>query len=709
MKRLLIANRGEIARRVIRSAHRMGIETVAVYSDADSSALHVAEATTAFALGGNASADSYLRIDRLLEAARATGADAVHPGYGFLSENAGFAQSVLDAGLTWVGPPPAAIRALGNKASAKQLAQRLGVACLPGYQGEDQTDARFATEARRIGYPVMVKASAGGGGRGMRLVGSAEHLSAALQGARSEASSSFGSAELLIERALLDPRHVEVQVFADAHGHCIHLGERDCSVQRRHQKIIEESPSPAVDSALREAMGQCAVKLALAAGYVGAGTVEFLLEASPHPNPLPDGEGVRNNLSLPDGEGVRNNLPFPEGEGVRNNLPLPDREGVKNNLPLPLAGEGRGEGICEFFLMEMNTRLQVEHPVTELLTGLDLVEWQLRIARGEPLPLTQEQVRWQGHAIEVRLCAEDENFAPHSGLVRQFHAPEGVRFDHALRQGMAVPPYYDSMLGKIISHGLDRAQAIARLRAALAQTLVLGLPTNRGFLDACLAHPQFVAGEARIPFLANQAGALREQLQQQERRLLLPCVVALLYMDAPATGTGLPCPFARPAKVRWRDQLLALSVLELGPGLLRVESEGRRHDVLWTRQDAGLLRVTLDGLRHQVAAVRLDDQRWHLQCDGVELWLEDASFEPAIQAGGSRATDELRAPFNGKLIALPASAGLSLRRGEPLAVIESMKLEHALCAPRDLTVKTLSVQAGQQVATAQLLMTFEPA
>ncbi len=661
MKRLLIANRGEIARRVIRSAHRMGIETVAVYSDADSSALHVAEATTAFALGGNVSADSYLRIDRLLEAARATGADAVHPGYGFLSENAGFAQSVLDAGLTWVGPPPAAIRALGNKASAKQLAQRLGVACLPGYQGEDQTDARFAAEARRIGYPVMVKASAGGGGRGMRLVGSAEHLSAALQGARSEASSSFGSAELLIERALLDPRHVEVQVFADAHGHCIHLGERDCSVQRRHQKIIEESPSPAVDSALREAMGQCAVKLALAAGYVGAGTVEFLLEASPHP------------------------------------------------YPLPLAGEGRGEGICEFFLMEMNTRLQVEHPVTELLTGLDLVEWQLRIARGEPLPLTQEQVRWQGHAIEVRLCAEDENFAPHSGLVRQFHAPDGVRFDHALRQGMAVPPYYDSMLGKIIAHGQDRAQAIARLRAALAQTLVLGLPTNRGFLDACLAHPQFVAGEARIPFLANQAGALREQLQQRERRLLLPCVVALLYMNAPATGAGLPCPFARPAKVRWRDQLLALSVLELGPGLLRVESEGRRHDVLWTRQDAGLLRVTLDGLRHQVAAVRLDDQRWHLQCDGVELWLEDASFEPAIQAGGSRATDELRAPFNGKLIALPASAGLSLRRGEPLAVIESMKLEHALCAPRDLTVKTLSVQAGQQVATAQLLMTFEPA
>ncbi|MDP2022898.1 MAG: biotin carboxylase N-terminal domain-containing protein, partial [Hydrogenophaga sp.] len=354
MKKLLIANRGEIARRVIRTAHAMGIATVAVYSDADRFALHVREAGSSFALGGLASADSYLRVDKLLEAARATGADAVHPGYGFLSENADFAQAVIDAGLTWVGPPPAAIRALGSKSAAKALAGQQGVPCLPGYFGADQRDASFIAEAQRIGFPLMVKAVAGGGGRGMRLVHSADQLPAALQSARSEALTGFGNGDLLIERALLAPRHVEVQVFADAHGHCIHLGERDCSVQRRHQKIIEEAPSPAVSPALRTELGRCAVALAQAAGYVGAGTVEFLLEEgrgeSPHPNPLPEGEGAGH-----------------------------------------------------FYLMEMNTRLQVEHPVTEMITGLDLVEWQLRVARGEALPLTQDQVCFSGHAIEVRL------------------------------------------------------------------------------------------------------------------------------------------------------------------------------------------------------------------------------------------------------------------------------------------------------------------
>jgi geranyl-CoA carboxylase alpha subunit len=325
-----------------------------VYSDADASALHVREATLSFALCGNASADSYLRIDKLIAAAQATGADAIHPGCGFLSENADFAQAVLDAGLAWIGPPPSAIRALGSKSSAKTIAEARGVPCLPGYHGADQSDERFAREAQRIGFPVMVKAAGGGGGRGMRLVSDAAQLSAAVQSARSEAQSSFGSGELLLERALVASRHVEIQVFADAHGHCIHLGERDCSVQRRHQKLIEETPSPAVGGALRERMGQCAVALAQAAGYVGAGTVEFLVQGN------------------------------------------------------------------EFFLMEMNTRLQVEHPVTEAVTGLDLVEWQLRVAQGEPLPLTQDQVTFSGHAIEVRLCAEDENFTPHTGTVAHF-------------------------------------------------------------------------------------------------------------------------------------------------------------------------------------------------------------------------------------------------------------------------------------------------
>ena len=407
MKKILIANRGEIARRVIATAHRMGLQTVAVYSDADAAALHVREATTAYALGGNASSDSYLRVDKLLAAAKATGADAVHPGYGFLSEDAGFAQAVLDAGLTWIGPPPAAIRAPGSKAAAKALAAAQGVPCLPGYAGDDQREARFVAEAAKIGYPVMVKAVAGGGGRGMRLVTEAAQLPAALKSASSEALAGFGNGDLLIERAVLHPRHVEVQVFADAHGHAIHLGERDCSVQRRHQKIIEEAPSPAVSPELRARMGQCAVALAQGAGYVGAGTVEFLVEGD------------------------------------------------------------------QFFLMEMNTRLQVEHPVTEAITGLDLVEWQLRVARGEPLPLTQEQVALHGHAIEVRLCAEDENYVPHAGRIRHFNAPPAaaferapLRFDHAIEAGGEVTPHYDAMLGKLIVHAPTRTEAINALIGA---------------------------------------------------------------------------------------------------------------------------------------------------------------------------------------------------------------------------------------------------
>jgi len=626
MKRLLIANRGEIARRVIRTAHRMGMETVAVYSEADAKALHVREATQAFALGGNASADSYLRVDKLLAAAKAAGADAVHPGYGFLSENADFAQAVIDAGLTWVGPPPQAIRALGSKSSAKQLAQARGVPCLPGYQGEDQSDERFAIEAGRIGFPVMVKAAAGGGGRGMRLVTDASQLMAAVQSARSEALSAFGSGELLLERALLNPRHVEVQVFADAHGHCIHLGERDCSVQRRHQKIIEETPSPAVDVALRERMGRCAVELAQAAGYVGAGTVEFLLDASPHPGPLPGGEG---------------------------------------EIP--------------FYLMEMNTRLQVEHPVTEMVTGLDLVEWQLRVARGEPLPLTQDRVRFSGHAIEVRLCAEDEHFTPHSGKVLHFLPPppgEGgggssLRFDHALFENLEVPPYYDSMLGKLIVHAPTRGEAIAQLAGALDRLEVLGLPTNRHLLSACLRHPQFQSGEALIPFLDEQGDALRDQLHKAEEALALDCGLSLLY---PPEDAPLACPFPRPVRLRHRGRILGGS------------SRGAERPVI---------------------GVQLNANTWHVQSGGIDLLIEDASFEPAAGGAAASSANELRAPFNGKVIAIKAQPGSTVVRGDTLLVLESMKLEHALGASRDGVVKAVHVEAGQQAATSQVLVTFE--
>ncbi|EHL24523.1 carbamoyl-phosphate synthase L chain, ATP-binding protein [Acidovorax sp. NO-1] len=638
MKKILIANRSEIARRIIHTAHRMGIATVAVYSDPDANALHVREATQAVALGGAASADTYLRTDKLLAAARATGADAVHPGYGFLSENADFAQAVVDAGLTWIGPPPAAIRALGSKAGAKALAAAHGVPCLKGYAGDDQSDERFAQEAARIGYPAMVKAVAGGGGRGMRLVTDAAQLPAALAGARSEALAGFGCGDLLIERALLQPRHVEVQIFADAHGACIHLGERDCSVQRRHQKIIEESPSPAVDAALRERMGACAVALAQAAGYVGAGTVEFLLNGS------------------------------------------------------------------DFYLMEMNTRLQVEHPVTEALTGLDLVEWQIRVARGEPLPLTQDQVHLQGHAIEVRLCPEDAHFRPHTGRVLQFSAPPAaaferaapgaLRFDHALEEGAEVTPHYDAMLGKLIVHAPTRAEAIAALVLALHNTRVLGLPTNRAFLAACLQHPVFASGQALVPFLAEYAAGLQELLLNEELSALVPPALEAIFASNPASD--LPCFMARSLRLRHQGEVHAVAVRELGGGRLQVEQ-------------AGAEPVTLQLPQRGVYSVAVGPRRWHWQTGGVDGWMEDASWEPAARSGAAGGATELRAPFNGKVVALPVAAGQALAAGDTVVVIESMKLEHSLASPAAATVAELLVAPGQQVSPGQVLARFAPA
>ena len=679
LQKLLIANRGEISRRIIRTAHAMGIDTVAVYSDADRDALHVREATTAVALGGLSAADSYLRADLLLAAARATGADALHPGYGFLSENAAFAQAVVDAGLVWVGPPPAAIRALGSKSGAKALALAHGVPCLPGYAGADQSPEVFEAEAARLGFPLMVKAVAGGGGRGMRLVTDMAQLRPALHSARSEALAGFGNGDLLIERALLRPRHVEVQVFADAHGHCIHLGERDCSVQRRHQKIIEEAPSPAVSPALRAELGRCAVALAQAAGYVGAGTVEFLLE---------DGWARASTGS------ARTEVGSARAE----------------------VGSARNS----FFLMEMNTRLQVEHPVTEMLTGLDLVEWQLRIARGEPLPLTQDQVRWQGHAIEVRLCAEDDDHTPHTGQVRHFSAPAaapGLRFDHALETGSTVTPFYDAMLGKLIAHAPTRAEAIDRLGHALARTQVLGLPTNRGFLASCLQHPVFRAGGALIPFLADHGPAVRAALQPTPAALVVAALAALYANAAPAAA--LPSPYAR--SLRWRvgAATLAFSVQETGGGAVRVDVDDRTHVAQVQAGDAGERRITLDGVSWQARAVLLgpvaDVPRWHVQVSGgslpagqasQDLWLDDLSLAPRDGAGGATAGRELRAPFNGKLLALHAQVGDTVARGAPLLVIESMKLEHTLAAPRDGTVESLHAAVGQQVTPGQLLATF---
>ena len=649
--RLLIANRGEIARRVIRTARLMGIQTVAVYSDSDRDTLHVQEADTAVALGGTLSADSYLRIDKLLAAAQATGADAVHPGYGFLSENAEFAQAVIDAGLTWVGPPPAAIRALGSKSAAKALAMTHGVPCLPGYFGADQRDATFTAHAQQLGLPLMVKAVAGGGGRGMRLVTDMAQLLSALHSARSEALAGFGNADLLMERALLRPRHIEVQIMADQHGHCIHLGERDCSVQRRHQKIIEESPSPAVNPALREQLGQAAIALAQSAGYVGAGTVEFLLDEAQDKHP--------------------------------------------------------------FYLMEMNTRLQVEHPVTELLTGLDLVEWQLRIARGEPLPLAQADVRLQGHAIEVRLCAEDAHFSPQTGTVQAFTAPKGLRFDHALHVGAVVTPHYDSMLGKLIAHAPTRHDAIDRLCAGLNQTTVLGLPTNRAFLAACLQHPVFRAGEALIPFLAEQADTVRERLQTTGDAGSVAVLAVLYAHQAPAAA--LPSPFMRPVRMGLGlgDEILSLSLQELGRGQVRIETGDATHEARIQRSGEAL-HITLNGRLWQAHAVTCAGavQRWHVQLQGpecVELWLTDQSHSAPSTGASAQAAQSLRAPFNGKLIALHVQEGQQVQQGDAVLVIESMKLEHILCAPRDALVHSISASVGQQVGPGQVLVQWKDA
>ena len=658
VSRLLIANRGEIARRVIRTAQRMGIATVAVYSDADQGALHVQEADTAVALGGTLSSVSYLRIDKLLQAARDTGADAVHPGYGFLSENAEFAQAVIDAGLTWVGPPPEAIRALGSKSAAKALAHQHGVPCLPGYFGADQSDATFMAQAQLLGLPLMVKAVAGGGGRGMRLVTDMAQLLPALQSARSEALAGFGNGDLLMERALLRPRHIEVQVMADMHGHCIHLGERDCSVQRRHQKIIEESPSPAVSPALREQLGQAAIALAQSAGYVGAGTVEFLLDEAQSDKP--------------------------------------------------------------FYLMEMNTRLQVEHPVTEMLTGLDLVEWQLRITRGEALPLAQADIQLQGHAIEVRLCAEDEHFTPQTGTVVAFVEPAGLRFDHALHAGAVVSPHYDSMLGKLIAHTPTRLEAIERLSAGLQNTTLLGLPTNRAFLAACLQHPVFRAGEALIPFLAEQADTVRERLQASADAQTVAALAVLYAQQPPAQH--MASPFARPVRLGFAGQANAwhAAVHELGQGQVRVYQGDDTHTAQIqhapTTDPSGAahhaLRITLNGVHWQVQAAHTGGTpaQWHVQVQGphhAELWLSDQSHSTPASGPNAQTATLLRAPFNGKLIALHVREGDCVKQGDALLVIESMKLEHTLTATRDAVVHSVPVSAGQQVGPGQVLVQWQ--
>ncbi len=634
---ILIANRGEIACRVIRTTRAMGYRTVAVVTEPDAGAPHALAADLAVPIGD---ARAYLDGAAIIDAARRAGAQAVHPGYGFLSENADFARACAAAGLVLIGPPPDAMALMGDKGAAKAAMVAAGVPCLPGYQGADQSDAVLLAEGARIGFPLMVKASAGGGGKGMRLVADADALPEALARARSEAGKAFGDETLILERALLCPRHVEIQVFADSYGNAIHLGERDCSVQRRHQKVVEEAPSPAVDDALRARMGQAAVDAARACGYVGAGTVEFLLEGG------------------------------------------------------------------DFFFLEMNTRLQVEHPVTEAVAGMDLVEWQIRVARGEALPLRQEQVALSGHAIEVRLYAEDpaQDFLPQAGRVLRWRAPPGLRVDHALASGQAVSPDYDPMLAKIIAHGPDRETARRRLIAGLEATEVLGLTTNRAFLAAVLRHEGFASGAATTAFLDQDFigdATLSSAVPDATTLALAAFLLATRSVDpfAPRFGwSNGPRPLHR-FRLAAGEGMQEVA-LRFAPGPVVELAEGPALRI--TALDGGLCRYLADGIAAALPYA-LDGDTLHL--DGLAL--RDVTLAPpqAAQTGGD---GRLLAPMAGKVVQVAAQPGEAVAQGQVIAVLEAMKMEHPLKAPVAGRLDTLAVQPGQQVAARALVAVITP-
>ena len=648
-RKILIANRGEIALRIIRSARALGYRTVAVYSTADAGARHVREADQAVCIGEPLPAQSYLCIPAIIEAARLSGADAVHPGYGFLAENEDFAQACKDAGLVFIGPSAEAIVSMGNKAGAKTLMQAAGVPCIPGYQGDDQGEDRLAAEAARIGFPVMIKATAGGGGRGMRLVPSAKEFPELLRSARSEAQSAFGNPEVILERAIVEPRHIEIQIFADRHGNAIHLGERDCSVQRRHQKVIEEAPSPAVDADLRARMGATAVAAVKAIRYEGAGTLEFLLDAQGN-----------------------------------------------------------------YYFMEMNTRLQVEHPVTEAITGLDLVALQLRVAAGEPLPITQDQVRFNGHAIEVRLCAEDadKGFMPQSGTMALWQMPSQLRVEDSLQSGGEIPPYYDSMIAKIISHGDTRDAARRQLMAGLEDAVALGVKTNQAFLNRCLGHPVFAAGGATTAFIAqNQEALLAPDTATQERAAAIAAV--LLYETTagrrPAT-TGRRMMHSLPISLRFE---LDGGTLSAGIVLTRqrhfdVSVGERTHAIELEEIGEHTARVVCDGLGERVVFHR-DGAVLLMHYRGVPVRVEDKTRAATVRQGEAGGDGKVRASMNGRVVAVLAAIGDRVEAGQPVITLEAMKMEHIHAAPVAGRLTALHVKVGDQVAASRIVAEIEVA
>ncbi|MGH6870594.1 MAG: acetyl/propionyl/methylcrotonyl-CoA carboxylase subunit alpha [Rhizomicrobium sp.] len=621
---LLIANRGEIAVRVIRTARRMGLRTVAVYSDADAGAAHVAMADAAVRIGAAPARESYLRGDAILAAAKQTGAEAIHPGYGFLSENADFAEACAAAGIVFVGPPPAAIRAMGLKDRAKALMAKAGVAVVPGYLGEDQSPAHLESEVKTTGYPVLIKAVAGGGGKGMRRVDDAKDFAAALEGAQREARASFGDDRVLIEKYITRPRHIEMQIFADSHGNAVHLFERDCSLQRRHQKVIEEATAPGMPDAMRKAMGEAAVKAAKAVGYAGAGTVEFIADAS---------------------------------DGLK-----PDR----------------------FWFMEMNTRLQVEHPVTEAITGFDLVEWQLRVAAGEKLPAAQRDIRAHGHAIEARLYAEDprKGFLPSIGTLERLKLPagEGIRVDTGVREADPVTPFYDPMIAKVVAWAETREAAAARLAHALSGCEIAGVRTNNAFLIRALRHPAFIAGDIDTGFIARH-----------ERDLI------------PAGPTP--------------DHVLAAAACRLGAEYHRDGGDP------WDARDGFRLAgrpsqsadFVIDGARVAVPypaaapdlpTLRLANGDIAVMEQGETYTLRPYDPFAAAEAAGA-ASDRIFAPMPGKVAQLLVRKGEAVKKGQPLAVLEAMKMEHTLSAPADAKVAGVEVSQGDQVTEGAIILRFE--
>ncbi|HXP31282.1 MAG TPA: biotin carboxylase N-terminal domain-containing protein [Stellaceae bacterium] len=661
--KLLIANRGEIACRIIRTARSLGIGTVAVYSTADAAALHVEMTDEAYCIGPPPARESYLAIPNILEAARKSRADSVHPGYGFLAENADFAAACEAAGIAFIGPPSAAIRAMGDKAQAKALMEKAGVPLVPGYHGAEQGEKRLAEEARRLGYPVLIKASAGGGGRGMRVIEAASGFASGLSAARREALSSFGAGRVILEKYLLQPRHIEVQIFADRGGNTIHLFERECSIQRRYQKILEEAPAPGLEEERRHAMAEAAVAAARAVGYVGAGTVEFIVDGA------------------------------------------------------------------AFYFIEMNTRLQVEHPVTEMITGLDLVEWQLRVAAGEKLPRNQAGVRCDGHAIEARLYAEDpaRDFLPATGTLLRLNLPvpeRELRIETGVRQGDAVTVHYDPLLAKLVAWGENRAAALRRLIAALGETRVLGVATNRDFLLRLLAHPDFAAGAIDTGFIPRHRASLLPPPAEAPFAVLAAAALALVGEEEAAAKqaarrSGDPySPWQK--RDGWRSDGTAAQIIRLrdlgkeravriAPDAsgFRLEIDGRSAEARVRSAAPGEFAMDLDGVSQTASVVRRGNDITIVLGPETHRLVHLNALAPVAET--EAATGRLTAPMPGKILLVLAASGAAVKRGEVLMVLEAMKMEHAISAPADGIVEAVHYAAGDLVEEGALLLAFTAA